>query len=183
MTDKDDQMYVYKLFGISMPRKVKAVNYIRQKLGPVAKIGDDDIKKAQRVLDNPPFDYEPTALEHVEEVENIILSLKDMGYERESEFSRLTQPIAQIKGHAGMFGNSFVSEVTIRLLSLMEQYKRLDNDMLYIISAWCRCVNLSYEMRIYSMDNMEAQKILTEFDGATERYIQKFKRKTNKKPD
>lgn len=176
--DKDDQMYVYKLFGISTPRRIKAINTLRQKIGPVATIREDHIIKAQNKIDKSGVNYEPYALALLEKVENIIHELSFNDYDREREYGRVVAPIAQLKGEAAMFGNEFVTEVSARILNFMEHYHRLDDDVLEILRAFCSCIRMAYQNNVSMSKSNGASRLIEELDSAVKRYNVKFRRRT-----
>ena len=178
MSEKDDQMYIYQLFGVSTPRRIKATKDLRNKIGPVAKIDEQRIMKAQRKIDKPQIDFTPYALEYIANVEDLILEIRMMDYNREGEYNRLTVPISQLKGQAAMFGNPFVTDVSATVLRFLEHFKRLDNDVISILEAYCRCVRASYEHYITQSSSPEAQKLSYEMDNALQRYVAKFRRRT-----
>jgi hypothetical protein len=178
MSEKDDQMYIYQLFGVSTPRKIRATNDLRQKIGPVATIEEKNVLQAQRMIDKPRIDFQPYAMEYIQTVESIVTELRTMGYDRENEYNRMTVPIAQLKGQASMFGNPFVSEISAKLLRFLEHYKRLDDDVLQILEAYCRTVRLAYDRYITDGDSPEGQKLAAEMNAAAQRYISKFKQRT-----
>lgn len=176
--DKDDQMYIYQLFGISTPRRVKAINDIRNKIGPMATIKEDQIIKAQQKIDKKGIDYQPYANQLLSRIEDLLIELKATDYDREREYNRVAAPIAQIKGESGMFGNDFVSDVSARILNFMEHYHRLDDDVLEILQAYCRCVRLAYQHNVSIVDSGDADRLMKELNAALDRYHAKFRRKT-----
>ena len=180
MSEKDDQMYIYKLFGVSTPRKIKARNDIRNKIGPVATIDDNRIAQAQWIIDKPEIDFKPYAVNYIEIIEDIVLELKMMGYERESEYNRTTVPIAQLKGQAGMFGNLFVSDLSAKFLKFLEHYQRLDDEVLQILEAYCKTIRISYDRHITTPESPDGQKLAEEMNGAMHRYSEKFRKRTGK---
>ena len=178
MSEKDDQMYVYQLFSVSTPRRIKAEKTLRSKIGPVAKIDEQSIIKAQRKIDKPQIDFKPYALDYVRDIEEIVYELRSMDYGREGEYNRIAIPVSQLKGQAGMFGNTFVSDVSAKTLRFLEHYKRLDDDVLSILEAYCRCVKTSYDHYITKTETAEAESLIQELEGAVQRYIAKFRRHT-----
>ena len=178
MPEKDDQMYVYQLFGVSTPRKIKANNVIRSKIGPVATIDEKKVLRAQRKIDNPDVDFKPYAMEYIVAIENICAELKTMDYGREAEYNRTTIPISQLKGQAAMFGNQLVSDVSAKILRFLEHYKRLDNDVIDIIDAYCRTIRASYDNYITDLDDTNGQRLVEELGSALKRYTAKFKKRT-----
>ena len=126
MRDDDDQMYIYKLHGISQPRRLKAINYLRQKIGPNATITDHQIEQAQDIIDNPRMDFTPYALDRVKDIEDAVDFADDVSYMPENMMDGVLRPLMQIKGQAAMFGNPLATELSARILYFLERYKRLD---------------------------------------------------------
>lgn len=178
MSEKDDQMYIYQLFGVSTPRRIKADKRLRNKIGPVAKIGEQQVMKAQRKIDKPDVDFRPYAMDYLKQIDDLVMELKSMDYDREREYNRTIVPVSQLKGQAAMFGNPFVSEVSAKVLRFLEHFKRLDDDVLSILEAYRSCVRTAYERYISKGDSTEAQNLSQEMDAAIQRYIAKFRRRT-----
>lgn len=176
--DKDDQMYIYKLFGVSTPRRIKATDHLRQKIGPIATIDEKKIAIAQRNIDTPKIDYAPYALDLVKALRRIIEELRSMDYDREREYNRVSGPIAQLKGESAMFGNTLSSVISAKVLRFLEHFKRLDNDVMDILEAYCHAITIAYEKSLNDPDTPQARKLSEELNGAMERYIAKFRRRT-----
>jgi len=180
MRDEDDQLYIYKLYGVSRPRKIRAQHTLRSKIGPSAKITEEQVRQAQQVINSPEIDFTPYAMDLIAEIEDAIMAMQMDSYGRENDFNRLTVPLSNIKGQAGMFGNWFATDLSQITLKFLEQYKRLDNDALDIISVYCRGARASYDLRLYKPDYDGAQDILMELNYAINRYNEKFKKRTGR---
>ena len=173
---KDDQLFVYKLFGISTPRLLKSRSNLRQRIGPTATISDAQILKAQYHAEKPAVDFTPYILDYISQLESIVEMLRADDYGREDHYDRTTIPIVQIKGQAAMFGKPFVSSVSEKILFFMEQYKRLDNDVLDILTAYCAVIKT-----VCDADSTASQdNLMEEIESALNRYKLKFDRKTGK---
>lgn len=180
MREEDDQLYIYKLYGISVPRKIKVNNILRQKIGPNAKITQDQIEKAQEIIDNPRIDFEPYAIQYVRNIENAIYAAADENYMREEDYDKITMPLTEIKGQAGMFGNKLASELSTHLLRFLEHYKRLDRDVLQIVAIYCKSIRASYAAKLFDTDKTAGRNLLTEMQYAMQRYDKKFKEMTGR---
>lgn len=180
MREEDDQLYIYKLYGISVPRRLKADKTLRNLIGPNTKITDDQITKAQEVLDNPWVDFKPYALDYVKKIREAIKMARDESYMHDEEYNLITLPLTQIKGQAAMFGNPLISEVSAIILKFLEHYQKLDKDMLTILEAYCSTVVLSYDKNLYNLDTPGGRILMTELNYAMQRYNEKFKKMTGR---
>lgn len=180
MREEDDQLYIYKLYGISVPRKIQVTNVLRQKIGVGVKITQEQIEQAQELIDNPRVDFEPYALDAIRKIENAIYAAADESYMREEDYDKITMPLTEIKGQAAMFGNKLASQLSAILLKYLEHYRRLDRDMLKIIALYCRSIRISYGSRWFEIDNQASQALLSEMQAAMNRYDKKFKQMTGR---
>lgn len=180
MREEDDQLYIYKLYGISTPRIIKASKILRNKIGPNARITKEQVKKAQDYLEESGLDFTVQALAYIDELEGIVNDMRSSDYNREADYDLIATPIMQVKGQAGMFGNKLASEVSYILLSFMEKFRRLDNSMLNIIDIYIKVVRLSYKLNLNYMDTPGAQDIVSELQKALDKYYAKYAKDTGK---
>jgi hypothetical protein len=180
MREEDDQLYVYKLYGISTPRIIKATKTLRNKIGPVAKITSEQIQDAQEYLEECGLDFSIQALQYIEELENIVADMRHSDYNREEDYDIVATPIMQVKGQAGMFGNKLASEVSYMLLAFMEKFRRLDHGMLNIIGIYIRVVRLSYRFELHNTGVPGADDIINELQVALDKYYDKYANDTGK---
>ena len=180
MREEDDQLYIYKLYGIYKPRVIKAEKALRSKIGPRAKITDDQIASAQKIIDQPEIDFKPYALEYVQKIEDAVNAARQVSYMQGDDYYKITIPLTQIKGQATMFGNVVASIISARILKFMEHYQRLDEDVFKIMDVYIQSVRLSYHSRLFTLEQSDAHTLLSELDYAIDRYHTKFKQKTGR---
>jgi len=156
MREEDDQLYIYKLYGIALPRFIKSDKALRARIGPNTKITDDQIKQAQDIIDNTPIDFEPYAMNYLHKIKEAV----EMA--------------------AAMFGNHLASEISAMILKFIEHYKRLDSDMLVLLEAYCKTIHLSYSKKLYNVDTPGGRVLLSEMGYAMERYAERFRKKTGR---
>ena len=104
MREEDDQLYIYKLYGINKPRKIKAAKTLRAKIGPVTKILPEQIRDAQNIIDYPEIDFKPFAFAYIDKIEEAIRIATGTDCDREQYYDELVVPLSNIKGQAGMMG-------------------------------------------------------------------------------
>ena len=180
MKEEDDQLYIYKLYGISLPRFMKAEKSLRARIGPNAKISDDQINKAQEIIDNPPLDFETHVMNYLRKIKEAIEIARDEAYLHEDEYNMIVIPMTQIKGQAAMFGNDLASEISAMVLKFLEHYKRLDEDMLILLDAYCKTIHLSYEKKLLNVNTPGGRVLISEISYAMERYTDRFNKKTGR---
>jgi len=175
LREEDDQLYIYKLYGLTKPRKIKAEKTLRIKIGANAEISAKQIEKAQEIIDRATVDFTPFANEMIGDIENRTAYIQSLTYGREEEYEALLIPFIQLKGQAAMFGNRFVSELSQVVLSFLEKYRRLDDTSLEIVGAYCKSVRLSYEKEITTLELNNARVLYSEVQYAIKRYEDRFK--------
>jgi len=180
MREEDDQLYIYKLYGVSLPRRMKAEKSLRARIGPNVKITDDQIGKAQEILDDHTIDFTPYAINYLRQIKEALEMAKHESYLHQEEYNLIVMPMIQIKGQGGMFGNQLASEVSEMVLKLLEHYKRLDNDMLILLEAYCKTIQLSYDKKLYNIETPGGRVLVSEIGYAMERYTERFKKKTGR---
>ena len=180
MREEDDQLYIYKLYGLSVPRRMKADRSLRARIGPSVKITDDQVAKAQEVIDNPPVDFEPYAMDYLRKIKDAVEMARHESYLHEEEYNLIILPMTQIKGQAAMFGNHLASEVSAMILKFVEHYKKLDSDMLILLDAYCKTVHLSYSKKLYNVETPGGRVLISEISYAMQRYTERFKKKTGR---
>ncbi len=177
MRDEDDQLYIYQLYGISTPRKIKAEKTLRAKIGASTKITPEQIEKAQKIITHPKKDFSGYALQQLSRIEGAIHATYENTYDRESDYELIIVPLSNIKGQAGMFGNWLASHLSEIILKFLEKYKRLDNDALDILGHYCKAIHLTYELELFDTTSTGGQKIAHELQYVVKRYNERFKKK------
>ena len=180
MREEDDQLYIYKLYGIALPRFIKSDKALRARIGPNTKITDDQIKQAQDIIDNTPIDFEPYAMNYLHKIKEAVEMARNETYLHDGEYDMIVFPMTQIKGQAAMFGNHLASEISAMILKFIEHYKRLDSDMLVLLEAYCKTIHLSYSKKLYNVDTPGGRVLLSEMGYAMERYAERFRKKTGR---
>ena len=180
MRDEDDQLYIYKLYGISIPRKFSAQKVLRNKIGPNGGITQRQIDNAQDILENPKIDFQPFALQHISELEHAIRGIKETSYQEGGDHNKITDPLIQIKGQATMFGNPLATDISQTVLRFIEHYKNLDDDALSILQLYCNSIKLSYANKLYNGDTPGGRILISELEHTIARYHEKFKKKTGR---
>lgn len=181
MRDEDDQLYIYQLYGISTPRKIKADKNLRAKIGPSAKITAQQIEEAQKVILYPKKDLSSYTIEQLSKIEGVVGAMYERTYDREADYEFIIIPLSNIKGQAGMFGNWLASHLSEILLKFLEKYQRLDNDALDILSNYCKAIRLTHELELFDTTSTGGQKIAYELQYAIKRYNERFQEKIEKR--
>jgi len=180
MREEDDQLYIYQLYGISVPRRFKAQNTLRNLIGPSAKITQDQIDSAQEVIDKDIVDYGPQVFILIDDVMSAIAAFEQQPDMDDILYEKVTTAFAEIKGQAAMFGNPLASQLANRLSHFLDQYRRFDKDVLYIIRSCCETIKVTYTKNIKSSDMPQARLFLSELEYAMRRYGDKFKKMTGR---
>jgi hypothetical protein len=180
MRDEDDQLHVYELYGVSTPRIIRATKDLRAKIGPSAKITDQQLEEAQKFINESGLDYSQTALAYIKQLEGVVNEMRQSSYNRESDYNHVSMPIMQIKGQAGMFGNHLASAISYRVLVFLEKFQRLDDAVLDIVDVYSKVIKLSYNLKMYNADTPGGKEIVSELDKAIDRYRIKFAEKIEK---
>jgi hypothetical protein len=180
MREEDDQLYVYELYGISTPRRFKANNNLRARIGPTTRITEEQIQKAQSIIDNPVIDFKPYAFLYVQKIEHVLEDLKLESYGREEKYNLITIPLTQLKGQGAMFGNPLVSEISSMILKLLEHYQTLDDDMLSVLNSYCKSIRAAYDLRLTTVSSQGGGDLVNEFAAVMQRYAEKFRGRTGR---
>ena len=181
MLEEDDQLYVYKLYGVSIPRKFKARKNLRNRIGEHTTITQTQIEKAEELIGNGMVDYSPYVFDCLEDILMTVQDVRNGGNDMDDLFyDRVIIPLVQIKGQAAMFGNPVASQLAHIVVNFMEHYHRLDNDVLKIIEACCHSIRISYTKDIKDLASSKAQLLISELQYAMKRYNHKFKQKTGR---
>ena len=180
MKEEDDQLYVYKLYGISIPRRFRAQKTLRQRIGMQTKISEDSNKNAQELNDMKLVDYSPHVYRFLAEIIFYVEDIKSQAYVDDSAYNKILVPFVQIKGQAAMFGNQLASDLASLIVSFLEQYRRFDDHVLNIIMAAVRSIRLSYQEDIDHEATVKGRLIMSELQYAMKRYDEKFKKMTGR---
>lgn len=166
INDEDDQLYIYKMYGVTQPRRIKADNSLRLKIGPTARITESQIENAQWSIDRGNVDQLYSyAMGLVDKMDNDIAMLSNFEpYDRAEHFNLMLTPVVELKGQCAMFGNDFVTALAKMVVYFLEKYRALDNVTLEIMSIFCRATRLSFDKEIYELGQINAQKLLNELE-------------------
>jgi hypothetical protein len=180
MREEDDQLYIYRLYGISVPRRFRAKNNIRMRVGENASITSEQVEKAQEIIDRKLIDYSPYVYDCLNQIQDALNFAKETPYLDDIFYNQVLFPFIQIKGQAAMFGNPLASELSRVTVNFIEHYRRFDDDMLNIIDVCCKAIRHSYQHEVYKVESSKGQLLLSELQYVMQRYNEKFKRMTGR---
>lgn len=180
MREEDDQLYIYRLYGISIPRRFRAKNNIRLRIGQTSKISQEQIDKAQELIDRKVVDYSPYVFDYLNQIESALNLAKKTEFLDDLFYNQILFPFVQIKGQAAMFGNPLATQLARLTIDFMEHYHRFDDDMLNIIAVCCKAIRHSYQHEVFDVSSSKGQLLLSELQYAMKRYRDKFKRLTGR---
>jgi len=182
INDEDDQLYIYKMYGVSKSRRIKADNNLRLKIGPTAKITEKQIEDAQWVIERGNVDQLYSyAINLVDKMESDISMLSTFApYDREDHYDLMITPVVELKGQCAMFGNDFVTALSKIVIYFLEKYRVFDNVVLEIMSIFCRSTRLSFDKEIYEVGQINAQKLINELEYTIKWYEDRVNEKRKK---
>jgi hypothetical protein len=182
MQEEDDQIYIYKLYGISIPRRFRAQNNIRMRIGYSVKITEEQIQDAQDHIEQQAanYDYQPYVTGYLNEIRLAIQAIRDTDHSDDNFYNQIVLALVQIKGQAAMFGNPIASQLSHLTIRFIEHYRRYDEDILKIIEVCCAAIEHSYNKNILSNKSIKGKLLIDELKKTMERYNEKFKRLTGR---
>jgi len=151
------------------PRFYKASYELQQRVG-TGTVEQARIEKAQEYLDTVQIDVVPLIREKLALLEDRIATAREVAYEREEFLTGLLRPLMDVKSLSGMFHWPVVSRISAFVLSFMEDVRRLDDDVLEIITMHNRVIRLLMDRNTPDDDDPHGQAFLTELRAATKRY-------------
>ncbi|MCB9964260.1 MAG: hypothetical protein H6855_00365 [Rhodospirillales bacterium] len=153
------------------PKIIKASYILQAKVG-TGTIDPQKIHESQRVIDNNRVDFVPVGLEFLDELEKILKEAKMQAIVNSAELrERLTQPIMQLKGNAGMFKYNLIGDLANIMLSFLEALQEVDTDAFEIVEAHHKTLKAIILKRIMGDGGPHGIAFRNELKDACRRYF------------
>ncbi len=151
------------------PRVIKANNLLQQKIG-TGKLDPFILDRIQAYLDSVSVDFEKIAEPHMKKIMMLMEEIPRNDYGREEFIEELVKPIMELKATGGVFNEPVIANVSGMVLGILENVRKLDDDMLDIIKVHNRAINTIIKTSIKTVDDRRAIEILAEIKHACMRY-------------
>ncbi len=148
---------------------LKANHDLRSKVGS-GKIPPKTVLACRQVLETHHFDFRPQAKDLIEQLGKVIRRYKDGALSEAATLDELTIIIMQIKGNAGVFHHKLLSDLAASILLLIEEYRKIDAEIIEIIETFAGTSLVILEKGIRNINKERSEKILNEFLDACDRY-------------
>lgn len=159
--------------GTSFPRFYKADLALQQKIG-TGPLDPTAVARMQDYLDSVQVDITPRLRELLNTLETAITQAAPVAYDRDAFLPGISRPLMEIKSESGMFHEMMVCRVSSFVLTFLEDVRKLDRDVLDIISAYVKVARMLLDLKIQDEKNPVGQSCLSEIRNATKRYYDKY---------
>lgn len=163
----------YGSMGIDMPRIIKTPNYLKEKVGDDV-IDEFAIMQCQSVLDTVDVDFTDDAEFYINNVKEIVTTLRGIDYGREEQYyDQVLDPIMALKAGGGMFLYKPIYKLSNLMQSFLERVYRLDDDVLDILHAYETSIRMCIYKYPKDAEHPLVLKLVSELERACVRYVQK----------
>lgn len=152
-----------------LPRVIKANNLLQQKVG-TGKIDPFVLEKIQSYLDSVTIDFNEIAEPHLIKIKMLMDEAGRSPYGREDFIEEMVKPIMELKATGGVFNEPVIANVSGMVLGILENVRRLDDDMLDILRSHNIAINTIVHAGIRNVDDRRAIDLMAELKQACMRY-------------
>ncbi len=156
----------------SFPRYFKADFELQQKIG-TGTLDAGAVAEVQKYLDSVQADITPELQGYLAQIDAALADARGMTYDREQFLPAITRPLMDMKSMSGMFHEMMVCRISSFMLTFIEDVRRLDNDMMEIMSAYVKVTRAVLDLKIREETNPYGQNFLAEIRSACKRYYDK----------
>jgi len=156
----------------------KKARYINPPNKLKAKVGNGgiDLKlvdKAQSYIENTAVDFEPIALQFLEDIKNDIKNLIETRSLEAKE--KLAADIMQLKANGGMFRFQLVSEIGNIALRFVEDLDVIHDDCIDVLNAHEKTIQIIIAHKLTGDGGKAGLALVKELEKACHRFFKKYK--------
>ena len=159
-------------FRESFPRFLKPDSELKAKVGSGG-IATDVVSEAQNYLAARQTDVAPQLGTYLLALEAGIDEARNATTAKDQLLPRIAKPVMNLKATSGMFGEMMLCRVSALVLTFLEDVRRLDADILLIMSAYLKVAKTLIHLKIRSETDPAGQVLLVEMRQACNRYYER----------
>ena len=161
-------------------RIIKANRLLQSKVG-TGQVDDRQIARCQKLIDEIDIGFEEMAygllddlVKAVEDARQNQTSQNQAGKKDHQDFiDRMTAPIMQLKGQAGMFHYQLLGELSGVTLNFLESVDEIDKHVIEIMDAQCKTIDVILNKNLKGFGGHQGEALRQELYEACERYFAK----------
>lgn len=154
----------------------KASKILQSKVGS-GTIERTKVAACQSAMDANKTNFEPMARQLLEQMEEAVRRASAPESDLDSLRQTITSPVMQIKANASMFGYPLAGDLANIMLSFIENATRIDRNMLEIVDAHRKTLDILIRNRIKGDGGEVGRKMKAELLNACKRYLEKKAKK------
>lgn len=156
-----------------MHRVIKADTSLQNKIGMVS-VNQAALERAEALIENIDIDFAPMAAEYLEDLAHAISQCRSGAYPSKTQArAAVTTPVMQLKANASTFGYPLIGEMADVMLQLMEGISELDNDVITLLDAHHKTLNLIISKEMKGDGGAPGKVLKQELQNACNRYLRR----------
>lgn len=156
----------------TFPRFFKADYELQKKVG-TGTLDPNTVSKVQTYLDSVQADITPELRAHLDAINLALAEARKVNYEREAFLPQILKPLMDTKSLGGMYHEMMICRISSFVLTFLEDVRKLDNDVIDIVTAYTKVAKLMMDLKIKDETNPHGQSFLSEIRNACKRYYDK----------
>lgn len=155
-------------------RVIKANRLLQSKVG-TGQINEKQIAQCQKLIDDVDIGFEEIAHSLLDDLKKAVANARRNHATEDNQdlIDRMTAPIMQIKGQAGMFHYELLGDLSGVTLNFLESVDDIDKHVIEIMEAQCKTVDAILKSRLKGSGGKQGETLRQELYDACERYFTK----------
>jgi len=157
-----------------MGKLVKPRNKLKNKVGHGG-FKDEDLKKAQKAIDENDIDFEPIARDLFAEIEELVNSEALKDDDSTVYLGKILDPLMKLRAQGALFHYPSLTQISDVMVDFLDTEKAIDDDVIDIIAVYRKAGDAILSRQIKDAKNKICLVFITELRKACQRYQQKKK--------
>lgn len=158
-----------------MGKLVKPKNKLKTKVGDGG-FNDQDLKKAQIVIEKNKIDFEPIARDLFTEIEAILTSIKTKEKKANDCLGILLDALMKLRAQGSLFHYPSITHISDVIVDFLDTEKTINEDVIDILAVYRKTGDAIISLKIKDVKNKTCLTLINELRQACTRYQKKHRK-------
>lgn len=155
-------------------RRIPASRELQSRVG-TGVIDEKNVQKAQNVIEENEVDFAPLAKQELDKMQAVIKSVQEGSMDPTKALHEVTMPIMNLKANAATFNYPVISSLAGTVLSLLEEFKSLNKDLIAVADNLHKAIMVAIAMNMRGAPDERGQMLVKEFKDVCKTYLLRAK--------
>lgn len=152
-----------------MSKLLKPQNTLKKKVGHGG-FNEKDIKKAQKSIEENTVDFKPIAIELLDTLDKVLLSVKAGERDIKASLGSILDPLMQLRAQGSLFHYPSITHISDVVVDFLDTEKSVDKNIIEMLEAYKKAASALISLEIKDENNKTCVAFVSELKSACLRY-------------